>query len=224
MKTVKILCISAASLLLALSCKSPHYAPNMGLNALHTDGGQAVVMLGGGSSGFSPHLSLSVSENFAISASGNLISSDDKQYQYAEGGLTYFNYNDKPLHYSFSVGPGAGWVYSTDVDSLNNSDLYFKFYRFYAQPSVGIATELIDTYLNLKFSYLQSPQIWTANGYKTGSNLFFEPALGFQTGYKFLKVYAQLQLALPLMQNSDIAYAPVQINLGIRTKFPLKSK
>lgn len=180
-------------------------------------------MLGGGSSGFSPHLSFSVSDNLSISASGSMIENDFKKYHFAETGLTYFYFQEKPLHVSFTLGAGAGQVVNDFTDSVHHSDIYIRYYKFYAQPSIGFTTDFFDGYLNLKFAYLNSPQIFNANVYTSGNDLFLEPALGLQVGYKFVKFYAQWQFAFPVMLMSDIAFTPIQINLGIRAKFPLKN-
>ncbi len=209
-----------SSMFVLAACQTPHYFPSMGTAPLHTESNEGVMMLGVNSSGISPVLSYSVNDFLSVSASGSFLEHDDLSFGFAEAGVSYYQSKNEMLNYSFSLFPGYGWSdFKTNHPDFPGES-YVNYYKISVQPTIGLTTDYFDMYLNIRMAFLDFFQVHTTHDPKTGMDLFIEPSLGIQVGYKYIKLFLQAQISTPVMKNSDISYFPMHISIGLRSKIP----
>jgi len=212
-----------------LSCETPHYIPPVRPSAMHTQSHEAVVTTAYGSSGAGPFLSYSLADNFSLSASGmyNWYSYSSTRYSYFDISGTRSELKNDQFYMGFTFGPGFGRVFKDVLqypDTLIPRKIeYSSFIKLFVQPTIGFSSDYFDVYFNCRIAYMNFLKIYT---YSPTTNkqqsIFFEPAIGLQGGYKFIKLFLQLGFVFPTTKNNTFYYEPVFMNFGLRSKFSLR--
>lgn len=107
-----------------------------------------------------------------------------------------------------------------------SSDVNMNFSRVYIQPGFNLSTPYFDAGIHTRFSgikyrnfdsnghdeeYIRQQHL---EGITNNRHYFFEPALTFRGGYKFIKLQAQFVASVPLRQ-LDWNYNENQLTLGL---------
>ncbi len=225
-------------LLIATSC-SPLYVPSTRNVPLFREQGefQGSVYV---TNGIDAQLAYAVSDNIAVMANGNYLSSKIEQPEnytrsntFVEGGLGFYSSTRKfrtELFVGYGMGKGTSFAqYYFFTQDFGQKDLVAtgKYNRIFIQPSIGTN--------NRTFNLAFTPRISLVDFREFSSNdnnpaipilvikpdetprLFIEPAL---TG-KFplvgnLQGVFQLGLAVPLSGDVYFDYVPLQLSVGIQ--------
>lgn len=204
------------------SCSAPHYLTPLTPSAMHTQASQGVIMLGTGTSGFDAFASYSLNDKLSLQSSVMIFEQNGKDYSYYDIGASLFQYKEPPFQMSFSAGPGLGYSNNDLSDTNFTVKPYASYFKFWGQPSIGIANEFFDTYLNMRMSYLNFYDLYVSGELRSHQMVMFEPTLGFQGGYKFVKFFMQFGITLPASDIGDVSFEPIHMHLGMYVSFPVK--
>lgn len=152
---------------------------------------------------------------------------------FVEGAAGYFNNFEENAVVEVYGGAGFGnirfdEVYTDLQDPANNhtNTLQASAIKAFIQPNIGITSENIDfgfssRLVGLKFTSITSnyslEDIYEAqlqDVIDESMFFFFEPALTFRAGYKWVKFHSQLQYSVKL-NNQVLDYNPFGFNIGI---------
>ncbi|SHL99427.1 hypothetical protein SAMN05444266_1064 [Chitinophaga jiangningensis] len=160
-----------------------------------------------------------------------------------EGGVGYFKAfgNKKRAVFDVYGGFGTGGFNTLDRSYYDNGNgtantadyqLRSKFTRGFIQPSFGIVHPVVEAIFSTRFSVVNfygltagnlargADSTHTSTFYQIGNRprLFYEPAITFRVGYKYVKFQMQLAAAACLNASPGTYYAdyfqPVNLNLG----------
>lgn len=218
------------------SCKPTAYVPDKLNVPMMVKANDFTGDLGIGISGLNIQAAYSPANNFGLMANFNtefvFSKEENKKYRketFGEVGAGYYHTIGK--HFMYDVYGGGGFGQSLIVlDSSNRSDETFvNFYRIFAQPSIGFASNIFKLNLACRLNYYSAFDTWgtSSAGYK--ANIFFcEPALTAKIGFKWIMVYFQYAMSLPL-QTTDFDYyrenyGSVTAGLCLNLNFSKKKK
>jgi hypothetical protein len=226
-------CLSLSLLLLCsflAGCSHSYYAPNAQQVPLFTEKHQVQITgyAGGGDiiKSNDLHVAASLTDHFAITGSGNWISStndvnsSNQMYgRYGEFALGYFQKIDRLGVFEIYGGTGSSFQHH-DYDSAQTSDL--RYTKYFIQPVIGLKKAHFEGGISFRISYVNFTDIinssYTHDGMpiKTGYT-FFEPAVTIRTGFSFVKFQAQWQIVSSLASNrTTFAYSGDMVNVGVQ--------
>lgn len=236
MKKISFGIITIGVLLVFSSCKIL-YTPNMQNVPLMREKGDL-----GASIAFSnAQVSYAITDNIGIIGNGFLrnrswsLGGDIDIWHYnsqrylAEGGLGYFkNFNDDII---FEVFAGAGygkvkWDYD-NLDLTINKTFDAKMTNFFIQPNFGFKNDFIDIAISGRFNGIRFYNVRTSNftlddlTYDNLHNIdqhpyiFFEPAITFRAGYKYIKAHTQFSYSAKL-NSENLNYRPYSVYAGLQ--------
>ncbi|HVI46138.1 MAG TPA: hypothetical protein VM802_14780 [Chitinophaga sp.] len=178
---------------------------------------------------------------FNDSINNDLFSDNNTRGGLIEGAIGYFKPLDPKKRMVFDVygGFGGGHFKTLTVKrtSGSNPDDYTiknQFTKVFIQPSIGFVHPVIEAAFSSRFSLLnfyntqmgpkafENDATGKANFMRISDKpvFFYEPALTFRVGYKYVKFQAQLQFSLPLKDNTydtfDVNdyFQPVAFGMG----------
>ncbi len=190
-------------------CSAPHYLTPLTISAMHTRASQGVIMLGTGTSGFDAFASYSFNDKLSLQSSIMFFEQNGKDYSYYDTGVSLFQYKKPPFQMSFSAGSGLGFAYNDLSDISFFVKHYASCFKSWGQPSIGIANDFFDTYLNTRNSYLNFYELYVSGELRSHQVVMFEPTLGFQGGCKFVKFFMHFGITLPAPDIGDVSFEPI---------------
>ena len=138
----------------------------------------------------------------------------------------YYSRGDNKLKFIGDIYGGLGFG-KIETDGFMNGEMRMS--RFFAQPGVGLGTNVFDASLNIRISNLSysysSPSAYNLNSINQYEippanrvgGLFVEPAITLRVGYKFVKFQGQIMGSL-----SDVPWCYDNTILSVGLHFSLE--
>ncbi len=211
--------------LLFLSCAviylnscAPAYVPNTLNTPLLSNKGEFQLGINGGLSGFDPQAAYAITDNIGLMLNGSFRNSTSDstdnfhKHNFVELGSGYYTKFGSIGRFETFAGYGYGKLKAYSEAGIFESFADANCNRIFLQPGVGMATQLFDGSFTTRIVLIDLVQ----NDLHF-TEVFFEPALTFKLGYKYVKGMVQLGLSLPMnSEGVDFNYYPFIFSFGIQ--------
>src|SRR5690606_26341880 len=147
----------------------------------------------------------------------------------AEGGLGMFgDFGHRDVRWTVLAGGGAGAAWSEVIEGTSNRSYEGRFARGYLQPNIGWVTPIFEIVGSVRLAGVQYMD-FNSTGYGengrstfglTPENMqgrlwfFLEPSVTVKVGYRWVKLFAQPVLSVPL-NREEISHLPLNLVVGL---------
>jgi hypothetical protein len=216
LRTASIVPLLCAALL-AAGCVPVYMSPAANAPLLSRPG---EFQVGGylGTQGLDLQGAVAVADHTGIIADlSNTRSENQHDYRtYGELGVGYYDRLSRSGRVELFAGAGLGESGGDIGDETGRG----SFYRGFGQLDIGRTGALVDVGLSARLAYVGYSYDFRSDAgpYQT-SDIFFEPALFWRVGYKWIKVGMQVGLTVPVLGNDETVDTNwLNVTLGLRTK------
>jgi hypothetical protein len=199
------------------SC-APAYVPNTLNSPLLSNKGEVQLGINGGLSGFDPEAAYAITDHLGVMLNGSFRNSTSDssdsfhKHAFVELGSGYFTNIGKVGRFEAYGGYGFCKLKAFSDNGIFTSFADANYNRVFIQPAIGLATPIFDGSFATRIvlvNMIQNDLHFT--------EIFFEPALTFKVGYKYVKGMMQLGLSLPMgSEGVDFNYQPFIFSFGIQ--------
>jgi hypothetical protein len=226
------------SIVLVLTACSPLYRPNTVNVPLFKEKNELSVNAGASSNGADIQAAYSITDNIAVMANGSFYNANSteatgiarKENNFGELGVGYYKHLGDDIIGEIFTGFGMGKAYNQnnywiELNSFNRVD----YNKIFVQPSIGFISNIFELAASIRWSYVDyynfksDAPVNYGNLPNRSANMFIEPAFTARAGYKSVKVYGQLGLAMPTMPIT-YNYRPLMLSMGVNIKIAQRYK
>jgi hypothetical protein len=208
-----------------VSC-APLYVPNVVNSPMLSEKGEVNASIHAGTSGFDVQTAYAMTDHIGIMINGSFASKDSStdtdyhEHKFGEFGCGYFTSIDNVFRFSTFAGLGMGKANASDTyEFFGDHELtaWGYYNRFFAQTSIGAATDFFDAGLCLRGSYVNFYRFeyGSLEHNKNKDNFFLEPVLFARVGWKMIKVQSQIGFSYSVTKNWDLDYQPIIFSFGL---------
>jgi len=195
-----------------------NYIPNVVNTPLLSGKGEVQIAAYTGFSGFDPQAAVAVTDHIGIMANGSFedwkssINDDFHKHQFVEIGSGYYTKFGGIGRFEAYGGYGHG-ILKARMDNdfwVSQADLQTN--RFFIQPSVGLATAVVDASFANRIAIINLKQ-----DSKSTTAVFYEPVATIKFGFTYFKFVTQAGFSLPANDHQmKFTYRPFIFSFGIQ--------
>jgi hypothetical protein len=197
------------------SCKLA-YVPSSVHVPLHENKGELCSQLSFGNNGLGLQASYSLTNEFAIMTSGQVIKDELLSHMSFDAAIGYFEKNEQNILFETFFGAGYGNAYRLP-DQLNLTEhSQGEYWKFFIQPAIGLKPKSWETSIGLRTVYVNYSSIIFPERHNF-NRLFFEPVITVKYGWEAFKFSLQGGGSIALGKlPPDLDFYPVFVNFGLQ--------